>query len=81
MVFVDQDVVPGARYTYRLTRAGDTGPEVEVQVPTGAEFSVQPVRPSPARGDFDVRFTLKRAGDVALEIVDAQARRVWAVSS
>lgn len=77
VAFVDTEVTPGARYTYRLTRDGDTGPEVEVLVPQGVEFSVQTVRPSPARGAFDARFTLARSSDVSLELVDAMGRRVW----
>ena len=42
----------------------------------GATLALAPMRPNPARGSSVLRFTLPRAGQVRLELLDAAGRRV-----
>lgn len=82
IVFEDRDVVPGARYQYRLgflsdgqeTFAGD----VWVEVPTHLLLSLEGLQPNPAVKDLLVSFTLPSDAAASLEMIDVSGRRVLA---
>lgn len=76
--FSDADVVPGARYGYRL--AVDEGGSREfsgeawVSVPVAMAFALAPPHPSPSSGRATVSFSLPSAGEVRLEVLDVAGR-------
>lgn len=76
----DRDVVPGARYRYRLgvsTAAGESFfGEVELVVPVAHRLGLQGVLGNPGRGPFTLSFTLGSDGPARLRIVDVSGRRV-----
>ena len=80
-------VQPG--FTYKLSAVDDAGnespfatvgPSGTVDVPSPSPvlaFGLDPVRPNPAtRGLLQVRFTLSKAAEARLEVVDVTGRRV-----
>lgn len=76
--FEDADVVPGARYGYRLRIAGEPSAETWVDVPTGLALAVAGLRPHPARGDVALAFSLPASGGARIEFLDLAGRRVLA---
>jgi hypothetical protein len=78
--YVDEAVVAGRRYGYRLgvrSGAGETYPgEVWVMVPSGTALGLEGARPNPATHDLVVAFSLASAGDATLELVDVAGRQV-----
>lgn len=83
LVFVDLDVVAGARYGYRLGLPGERGEtfvgEVWVDVPEGARLALHGMTPNPGPvGEGLVRFSLPDASPARLEVMDVSGRRVFA---
>ncbi len=82
LVYVDRDLVPGARYGYRLAWADAHGAmqwseATAIDVPASAlVFALLPPRSSPMVGTIAVRFTIAAAGDATLEVYDVRGRRV-----
>jgi hypothetical protein len=80
LTFLDTDVEPGTRYSYRLsvTQGGvETFSEITwVDVPASLEFALEGLRPNPTAEEPVVAFTLGRAGDASLEVLDLAGRRV-----
>ncbi len=73
---VDRDVVPGARYEYRLSFAsGARGGETSVVVPA-LTLALEGARPNPARGALWVAFTLPDASPARLELYDLAGRQI-----
>jgi len=82
-VFVDDDIVPGRRYEYRLgvrvNGREELGGAVWVDVPArGAELALRSVVPNPSRNGFRVSFRLTNGGPATVELVDVTGRRVEA---
>lgn len=78
--FEDHDVRSGAGYAYRLFIERD-GQEVyfgfvSVQVPVEASLALVGSRSNPARGVFEVSFSLPDAGSARLELFDVAGRRL-----
>jgi hypothetical protein len=83
LVFEDRDVLPGARYGYRLAipapGGGDTRTgEVWVDVPASPALALEGLRPNPAAGDARVAFTLADDSPATLELLDVGGRRLLA---
>jgi hypothetical protein len=80
ITFEDTDVVPAARYAYRLgIREGASevfGRESWVEVPRALELSLEGLRPNPAVRDVAVSFTLPRGDDARIDWLDVSGRRV-----
>ena len=80
MLFVDDDVLPGESYGYRLGIMDDDqeafAGEGWVTVPSGLQLALQGLTPNPAAGDLVVAFTLPIAGNATLELLDVTGRRV-----
>ena len=78
--FVDADVVPGARYGYRLAIPDASGPryvaETWVSVPGGAAFALFGLEPNPAVRELQVAFSLPDDQPATLELLDLAGRRV-----
>jgi len=79
--FDDHDVVPGARYGYRVGLAGANGsevlsPEVWLDVPPALELALQGFRPNPAVGVPTIAFTLPRVAKGRIDVIDVLGRRV-----
>ena len=78
--FVDHDVVPGARYAYRLTAISgaevSTSAEVWVDVPAGPAFSLAGFSPNPATREARVSFSLADRTPATIEVVDVSGRMV-----
>ena len=82
-VFVDDDVVPGRRYEYRLgirvNGREELGGAVWVDVPArGGELALRGVVPNPSRNGFRVTFRLTNGSPATIELVDVTGRRVEA---
>ena len=79
--WIDQQVVPGHRYGYRL--AYEDGGRVRrtvwtwVDVPALAAFALEGMRPNPTTGPREVVFSLAQDGLASLELYDVGGRRVW----
>jgi hypothetical protein len=80
--FEDRDVVPGARYGYRLgipEAGGETFEgEVWVEIPVGLGFAIEGLRPNPAMRDLIVSFALPSGAPARLELLDVTGRLVRA---
>jgi hypothetical protein len=80
LVYVDQDVKPGKRYSYRLgVRDGATEiflGEVTVVVPSRFALRIDSVRPNPTDRDVWVSFTLPENSHATLSMWDVAGRRV-----
>lgn len=74
--FEDRDVAPGAQIDYRLSDGARTLAEVAVSVPLRSLLSFAGSRPSPARGEARMVFTLPEASPVTLELFDVRGARV-----
>lgn len=73
---LDRDVVPGARYEYRLAFAGGVhGGETSVTVPALA-LALEGARPNPAVGSVMLSFTLPDASAARLDLFDLNGRRL-----
>jgi hypothetical protein len=77
--YVDQDVVAGRRYGYRLAteRCGRLG-EIWIDWESNSVSLRAEVRPNPAVGHFNVAFDLPRNEGAMIELWDLQGRRVEA---
>jgi hypothetical protein len=80
VVFEDVDVVPSARYGYRLvlTQVGEeiAAGETWVDVPARFEFALEGARPNPARnGEMTIHLSLANAAPARLELLDVGGRR------
>jgi hypothetical protein len=80
--YVDTDVRPGVRYSYRLgVRIGDQElflGEVSVVVPTSTTLSLAGVSPNPTNRDMWVTFTIPDAEPASLSLWDISGRRLRA---
>jgi hypothetical protein len=80
--YEDREVLPGARYSYRLgwnEPGGDYfSAETWVEVPLALVFGLEGARPNPAVGPLTVAFTLARAEPATLELLDVSGRRIIA---
>ncbi len=78
--YVDEDVRPGVRYSYRLgVRIGDQElfmGEVSVVVPGRATLSLSGVTPNPTDRDMWVTFALPDAAPASLSLWDISGRRL-----
>ncbi len=80
MTYVDNDVYPGVKYSYRL--GVQTGGmelymgEVSVIVPSIDKVRIESVRPNPTTREVWVSFTLPRATPATLSLVDITGRRI-----
>lgn len=76
----DRDVVPGRRYGYRLAWAENGAPrtsaEVWLETPLSLPLTLHGFAPNPSPGAATVAFTLARAGEARLEVLDVAGRRV-----
>ena len=78
---LDRGVEPGRRYWYRLlvTDRGVTrilGSPTAVAATSPARFSLRNTGPNPVAGPLEVEFQLASSADIALELFDAQGRRM-----
>ncbi len=80
LTYVDNDVSPGVRYTYRLgVREGNFERymgQVSVIAPSLQKLRIEAVRPNPTVREVWVSFTLPKAGAARLSLVDITGRRV-----
>jgi hypothetical protein len=84
ITYEDTDVLPGARYGYRLVvrdvYGGEQSAESWVSVPSGDAaprvLSLQPARPNPFGERVTFRFGLPAAGRVRVAVFDIHGRRV-----
>jgi hypothetical protein len=78
--YADRSVVAGTHYTYRLrwieSGAEQLSAETPVEVPNAITLSLDGLRPNPAMGDLNVAFSLPRAGEATLEVIDIGGRVV-----
>lgn len=79
--YEDRDVVPGARYGYRLVWTEAAGPrqsaEAWVTVPLADRFALAGATPNPApRAALRVAYSLAERGAATLALYDAQGRAV-----
>ena len=78
--YEDRDVTAGERYAYRLgyldSGAEQFTAETWIDVPGGAVFALDGLRPNPAIGAMRVSFSLPAAGAASLELLDLSGRRV-----
>ncbi len=86
-VAVDRSASPGATYYYRLRTVNALG-QVQVFGPLAggagtavADFALMPVSPNPTTGVARAEFTLPRASDVKLVVLDLQGRQVAELAS
>lgn len=86
LAYEDRQILPGARYAYRLTylEAGEvrvTG-ESWIEVPLATRFALRGVTPNPSAGDPVVAFSLAGHEPARLEVYDLHGRlvasREWA---
>jgi hypothetical protein len=80
LTFEDTDVVPGARYGYRLA-IGEGAErrfvgEAWVEVPSGAKLAIIGVQPNPAAGDAWISFALPGSERAAIDVLDVSGRVV-----
>jgi hypothetical protein len=78
--FEDRDVIPGARYGYRLGFV-DQGvqrytTETWVDVPQHFELALAGARPNPSAGHMNVAFSLRDDSPASLAMVDVAGREV-----
>ncbi len=84
VAFLDQDVVAGAQYSYRLQVPTSDGVQTTATVTVTAAaspapaFALRGVRPNPSAEAFELSFVLAEGGDVRLELFDVEGRRVFA---
>lgn len=77
--WLDEDVVAGRGYAYRLRlAAGRTVGETRVLVPLAAGFALEAPWPNPARGGWSAAFALGASGPATLALLDAAGRVVAA---
>ncbi len=78
--FEDHDVLPAARYGYRLgiTESGAVRfvGETWVDIPAGVELALHGLLPNPAVRDLRVAFSLADAQPATLELLDLAGRRL-----
>lgn len=79
--FVDDQVVPGRRYGYRLgfMQSGSeiTVGQTSITVPVGAGLALLGAHPNPSRGsDLSVSLSLPDGAAASLELLDVSGRRV-----
>jgi len=78
--YEDRDVTPGERYAYRLgyTEGGSAQftAETWVDVPSGAVFALEGLRPNPAVDAIRVTFSLPTASSATIDLLDLAGRRV-----
>jgi len=78
--YEDRDVTPGERYAYRLgfTEGGSAQftAETWVDVPSGAVFALEGLRPNPAVDAIRVSFSLPTASSATIELLDLAGRRL-----
>ena len=75
--YEDRDVIPGARYGYRLVVGGvDRLGETWFQIPESAGFALRGLVPNPARGALVAFVTLPGFGSGRLEVFDTSGRCV-----
>lgn len=76
--YEDRSVVPGARYSYRLSWSDASGEhhtaETAVNVPRVVSLALEGLRPNPAVGEAFVAFTLPDAGAATVEVLDIGGR-------
>ncbi len=77
--YEDRAVVPGQRYTYRLSYRDGTelhySPEITVEVPA-FRFALRGVTPNPSAGDPVVHFALPSDASATLELFDLNGRLI-----
>ncbi len=82
VIWRDTDVVPGARYGYRLALGAGGAPpyagETWLEVPRTAQLALAGFRPNPAGTNATIVFSLPGAGRATLEMLDVAGRRVLA---
>ena len=82
LTYVDTDVFPGVKYSYRLgVREGGFEQyfgEVSVIVPSLNYLRIESVRPNPTSREVWVSFTLPQGGPARLSLIDIGGRRVRA---
>jgi hypothetical protein len=79
VTYEDRDVIPGARFGYRLVVGGmDRLGETWFRIPAAAGFTLSGLVPNPARGALVALFTLPGPGSCRLEVFDTSGRRVIA---
>jgi len=80
--YEDDDIVPSARYGYRLgvPRAGgeDLLGEVWVETPARAILALEGLRPNPASGQLVAAFSLPGPGTARLQLLDVAGRELIA---
>ena len=80
LTYIDNDVSPGVRYTYRLgVRDGSIERylgQVSVIAPSLQKLRIESVRPNPTVREVWVSFTLPRLSGAQLSLVDITGRRV-----
>ncbi len=77
--FEDRDVVPGARYGYRLglgdrDAAAALG-DVWLEIPVTASLALYGLQPNPSRADLVVAFSLATRQPATIELLDLSGRR------
>jgi len=80
--YEDRNVVPDARYAYRLgwseSGAEHFSAESWVDVPVALALALEGAQPNPAIGPLSVAFTLPRAEPATLALLDVSGRQVVA---
>jgi subtilisin family serine protease len=80
LIYRDDTVVAGGRYTYRLAVAVGGGVQyfgpVTVNVPGESDFRVMGARPNPATQDLVLAFSLANREPAKLDLIDITGRRV-----
>ena len=78
--YEDTDVIPGERYGYRLGVV-DGGQErflgeTWLEVPEGAAFAIDGIRPNPTNGGAYITFSLPNDSPASLQLIDVAGRAV-----
>ena len=79
---VDQDVVDGQSYLYRLQGVGARGTVTTLGQITGTagqpitEFALTRIAPNPSRGQTSVEFTVPRTANIKVAVLDVQGREI-----
>jgi hypothetical protein len=74
----DRNVVPGARYGYRLGLGAATFGETWVTIPAPEALRLEALVPNPAANHVTVRFTLRGGAPARIALVDIAGREVIA---